>query len=133
MCDECYTLCVVIVDQRKCIIICVIFIVLKLPRADFHPERAHVMYVLHIAYTIGQSYTEIFIYFFFALLSLKEQKTKGMGDKIHTSDQQKDGNMEKWETIEKYINVFSMETEKNNKNGEWYFVLCVKMMSYCVV
>lgn len=26
-----------------------------------------------------------------------------------------------------------MEIAKNNKNGEWYFVLCVKKMSYCDV
>lgn len=55
-----------------------------------------------------------------------------MRNKIHTSDQQKD-TKEKWETIEKYINVFSMETAKNNENGEWYFVHCEKKMSYCVM
>lgn len=46
-----------------------------------------------------------------------------MRNKIYTSDQHKDDTKEKWETIEKYINVFSMETAKNNENGQWYFVL----------
>lgn len=54
-----------------------------------------------------------------------------MRNKIHTSDQLKDDTNEKWKTIEKHIDVFSMETAKNNENGEWYCVICEKKMSYC--
>lgn len=78
-----------------------------------------------------------FIFFFFILffLSLKAQRTKRMRNKMHTSDQQKDDTKVKWETIEKYIKVFSMETTKIMKirNGVscfakriWVTVICYR-------
>lgn len=127
MCDECYTLCAATVHHRKCIIISVIFIVHRSQVAArrFSSRKSMCLYYWPVIYR------NVFSFFLFSLCFLWKHRTlKGWEMKYTRVTSKMTIEKKNGKLLKNTLMYFRWKQQKNNENGERYFVLCEKKMSY---